>query len=458
MIFAKFKNLILSCRIASFYNSVKLILFISLFAQHALVHAMSSTPMFTNVYLEGAPQGPVEYGTPITLYTYASKSCTPWVSAHCNIPFAAPKFVNEHGVSFPSKYAHTRTFIAGVSEDNKTLMPLGYTKIWAEYQLVEAAGRNIHVIPKTTSTRVFLPATLSSGESFDLKAVASGYLAKGAVSVEMSEPNGKTTVLYTHDFYEESMSLGYTLKLNLFQPGRYTFVARFKSSVATNTSSNSPYQTIDVLPVETSNTLSISSTSPIELGNYFMLTSDITSSDEFASGTVEFFDGESSLGVANVNNKQATLITYLTKNPGTHRFRAKYSGDVYNKGSTSSDVSADFTPARTFSLINFVENPTQWDSLAKFKVRVYGAQPEGKVAFYKGDLLLTRSSLVAGVATGEYSGLEVGEHEIHAVYEGDANNLRSMSGSFTQVIVKAHIKSTLYVLAPPPTRRVNRYP
>jgi hypothetical protein len=90
----------------------------------------------------------------------------------------------------------------------------------------------------------------------------------------------------------------------------------------------------DLAPAVTSTALT-SSSNPSTVGDSVTFTATVTGTGP--TGTVEFFDGVTSLGTVALNGNVATLTTSaLTQ--GTHVMGASYSGDANNAGSSSSPL------------------------------------------------------------------------------------------------------------------------
>lgn len=427
-----------------------LFLFFTFFGQVALAQN------YPIINLEGLPYT-IRYGDPITLKSWVVQPCGPYF-VPCNVVLANPLFINKtNGATFSSNprnlYVDTfiRTFTAGISEEGKTFLPLGQSTIASSYQGHEAVY-TVNVLPRITTTSIL--ATVNSvqvGELLDLTVVSRGFLAKGATSGQLTDPLGNISQAPPQYWNTESSTMQFGLRLTQFRPGTYRFVANFTSSVASNTDSTSDVFVFTVQPAKTTNTLTISRTAPIPLGSPFTLSSTIGSGIGAASGTVEFFDGDVSLGRAFVQNSQASLTTLLGKNAGAHILRAKYSGDEFNASSTSADASMVFSPAVTTATVGSSQNPGVWGKPVTWEARVAGQQPQGNVSFFDGTILLDKRPLVTGLATlSNWVLPQAGDHLISAVYEGDANNLASSSVSFRQTVLKADTSNALSISNPAP--------
>jgi trimeric autotransporter adhesin len=73
------------------------------------------------------------------------------------------------------------------------------------------------------------------------------------------------------------------------------------------------------------------------------LTAVVANSGGAIPGTVEFFDGRSSIGTANLSNNQASMGTSALS-VGTHSLTAHYQGTSRYAASTSSVISQTVLP------------------------------------------------------------------------------------------------------------------
>jgi len=104
-----------------------------------------------------------------------------------------------------------------------------------------------------------------------------------------------------------------------------------------NASSTSPVltQVVNALPVGATTTALASSLNPSTLGQAVTFTATVTGASP--TGSVQFFNGASSLGTSALAGSVATLTTSaLTQ--GSHTITAVYSGDASNATSTSPAV------------------------------------------------------------------------------------------------------------------------
>jgi Big-like domain-containing protein len=174
-------------------------------------------------------------------------------------------------------------------------------------------------------------------------------------------------------------------------------------------------------------------------------------SPSLATGTVQFFDGASSLGSSAVSAGSASLATSALS-VGSHSITAVYSGDSSYATSTSSvltqTVNGGGTIVGTTTLLTSSPSPSNYGQTITFTATVTPASgtstPTGGVTFMDGSTILGSSTLNAsGIATLLVPGLAVGSHSITAQYSGDTSFAGSTSTVLTQVVNLAPTTTTL---------------
>jgi len=164
-----------------------------------------------------------------------------------------------------------------------------------------------------------------------------------------------------------------------------------------------------------------------------------TVSPSAATGTVQFFDGATSLGTVPLGGGKATLSTSALS-VGPHSITARYSGDTNYTGSTSSVLTQTVNSliSSTTSLKSSL-NPSVRGQQVTFTATVKPSSgagtPTGTVTFLDGSSTLGSSTLNAsGVATFSTASLSVGTHSITARYGGDTNYNGSTSAVLSQTV------------------------
>jgi hypothetical protein len=143
------------------------------------------------------------------------------------------------------------------------------------------------------------------------------------------------------------------------------------------------------------------------------------------TGTVEFFDGATSLGTAAVSGGVAQLTTSSLA-VGSHTLSAVYSGDATNTSDTSDDVGVSVLALATVDLAASTSTAMVGDPVT-LTATVFGESPTGTVEFFDGATSLGAVALVGGVAELTTNALAAGPHTLGAVYSGDATNTAATS-------------------------------
>lgn len=163
-----------------------------------------------------------------------------------------------------------------------------------------------------------------------------------------------------------------------------------------------------------------SSPSPASYGAAVTLTAVVSPS---ASGTVEFRDGDTVLGVAQVTGGSATLVV-SSLSVGTHALRANYLGDANAQPSSGSGTLSVTTRSSTTSV---TANPgsSGVGQAVVLNATVSGAGPTGQVRFSDNGAAIATVTLSSGSAQLTTQALVAGAHSILAEYLGDGNHAPS---------------------------------
>jgi sugar lactone lactonase YvrE len=208
----------------------------------------------------------------------------------------------------------------------------------------------------------------------------------------------------------------------------------------TSDSGNSP-ASVDlsgtVLSVDPSSTTVTSSLNPAAVGMAVTFVAHIASPNQ-VTGTVQFFDGSTPIGVPQPVESSSDTSTVTTSFSvlQSHSITAVYSGDNLNAASnpnhpliqivqqaTNLNVIPSANPAVEFSPLAFATTVTGWTTA-----------PVGVISFVDGSTPLGSATLDgAGNAHFTVPPLAVGAHNITATFAGDANDFTSQY-SFVQTI------------------------
>ena len=217
----------------------------------------------------------------------------------------------------------------------------------------------------------------------------------------------------------------------------------------TSDSGNSPIS-VDlsgtVLSVDPSSTTVTSSLNPAAVGHAVTFVAHIASPNQ-VTGTVQFFDGASAIGIPQTVDSTSNTATITTSFSvlQSHSITAVYSGDDLNAASipnhslleiiqqaTNLNVIPSANPAIQFAPLRFDATVTGWTTA-----------PTGNVSFTDGSTPLGSATLDGnGRASFTVPPLAVGRHNITATFAGDTNDFTSQY-SFVQTIDTAPTSTNL---------------
>lgn len=167
-----------------------------------------------------------------------------------------------------------------------------------------------------------------------------------------------------------------------------------------------------------------------------------------ATGTVQFFDGATSLTAPLPLSGGSTGFSIANLSVGTHSIVAKYdSADGSFADTTASDVIEVTAAATTVTVSSNHPTAVVGESVtftATVDRLVAGlGVPSGTVTFYNGATILGTVSLVAGQASLTTSFGSVGNDSITAVYSGSTNFDPSTSPIYLQMVVASSSTTTV---------------
>ncbi|HUK37971.1 MAG TPA: Ig-like domain-containing protein, partial [Methanomicrobiales archaeon] len=164
------------------------------------------------------------------------------------------------------------------------------------------------------------------------------------------------------------------------------------------------------------------------------------------TGTMQFFDGKTSLGTVPVSALTLTpgatsaipvavgTLSVSNLAVGAHTITAFYSGDSTFNNNTSPAITQTVNKAPTTITVSSSLNPSTSGKSVTFTAKVAQSGATGKVTFKDGSTVLGTGSLSNGAATFTTSSLSVASHSITAVYGGDGNFATSTSPVLTQTV------------------------
>lgn len=153
-----------------------------------------------------------------------------------------------------------------------------------------------------------------------------------------------------------------------------------------------------------------------------------------ATGTVQFFDGATLLGSANLSGGVATLATAALFG-GTHSLTALYTGDAASASSASAAVS--FSVLKANSTTSLTANPTSSRNgqTVTFTATVAPGTVTGSVQFTDAGVVFATVPLSGGTAVLQIATLSTANHSIRAVYSG-SNNFNGSQSAILSFRVK----------------------
>jgi hypothetical protein len=190
-----------------------------------------------------------------------------------------------------------------------------------------------------------------------------------------------------------------------------------------------------------------SSLNPSMSGNNVTFTATV--SPAAATGSVQFFDGATSLGSVALSGGVAAMMT-STLSVGSHSITAVYSGDSSYATSTSGALTqvVNGVVVSTTTSLSSSPNPSTFGQsvslVATVKPTSGTTTPTGSVTFMDGATALgTRALNSSGVATLATTSLGAGPHSITAQYGGDSTDSVSSSNTVSQTVNKANTTTKL---------------
>jgi len=230
------------------------------------------------------------------------------------------------------------------------------------------------------------------------------------------DPSDDCTFWYTNEYYLPHNGVAWRTRIDWFQ---LTGCGIGSTSTSTTVSSNN---------------------NPSTYGQSVTFTATVSPSS--ATGSVQFFDGSTSLGTATVSGGSASVSTSALS-AGSHSITAKYSGDSTYAASTSAALTQTVNQAATTSTVTSSLNPSAYSQTVTFTATLSPSSATGTVQFFDGNISLGTAAVSGGSASISASALSVGSHSITATYSGDSNFTGSTSAAFTQIVNQAATTTTV---------------
>jgi len=351
----------------------------------------------------------------------------------------------------------TATISDGKATLTSTTIPAGTASLTAHYE--GDANFQASVSPAVSQTITPTASTTTNLSTSESSIVVGQQITLTATVAPSSQDSNSLTG--TVEFFSGTTSLGTatltdgtaTLQSTALPLGSDAITARYEgdSNFAPSTSSAS---TVTVAQAATTSAVT-ASPNPSALGNSVTLTATITVTSPGSgtpTGTVEFFNGSTSLGQATIDSHGVATMTTLSLPLGANSLTAVYSGD------------ANFTASTAPAFTQTVLTPTTTTVDTSSSSLVFGqsvtltahvstsgspsSAPTGTVQFFSGSTLLGSGTITAGVATLDTTKLPTGTNLVTAVYQGDATFATSTS---TQITVSVTQASSSIALSVSPT-------
>jgi hypothetical protein len=257
-------------------------------------------------------------------------------------------------------------------------------------------------------------------------------------SVTFTATVSSTTVTGTVTFKDGATTLGSmspTLGVATYTTSALTATTHSITAVYGGDVNNGPSTSTAVSQVVNAQTVTTtvltSSVNPSTYGTSTTLTATVSPSS--ATGSVQFFDGATSLGTGSLSSGVATLaLSSLAV--GANSLTAVYGGDVPDAGSTSPGITQTVNQITSSGILTTSLTPATYGHTVTLTMTVVPSSATGKVTFYDGPTVLGVSSLASGAASLATTLLPSGLQSLKAYYAGDTNDTAVLSTALSQTI------------------------
>lgn len=184
-----------------------------------------------------------------------------------------------------------------------------------------------------------------------------------------------------------------------------------------------------------------SSLNPSPLGQSVTFTAHVTSGNGTPTGSVQFSDGSTSLGMQALDNTGAASIQSSSLSAGKHTITATYVPTGSFAGSSGS-MTQNVSGAPTMTTVTATPTTAPYGSSISVSVTVtpkttVTGTPSGNLTLYSNGAKVATCTLAAGQCSFSVSFLPVGTDQLTAVYDGDTLFAGSTSAPFTVTITAA---------------------
>ena len=290
------------------------------------------------------------------------------------------------------------------------------------------------VLQVTATTLAGAPARTLAGTPLTLTAHVGAATGKaitgtvtfrdGAASIASVSVDGTGTALFTS---------------STLAAGPHSFAAAYGGDTLNATSASLPLlQTLDL--ADTATTFATSA-NPSFAGAPLTLTAMVTGNGGALTGSVAFLDNGNPLTTVALTQigTQAGSARVILSNlaPGVHLLSAAYTGDPYDRASTSPGTTQQIAQHTTVALSSSA-NPSLLTDTVTFSINVANGvpatPPSGTVTLTDGSATLAVLPLAGGEASYTMAAPALGNHALLASYEGDPANSAAASPPLVQVV------------------------
>ena len=229
------------------------------------------------------------------------------------------------------------------------------------------------------------------------------------------------------------------LSTNSLTSGTHTITATYQGSASFSSSSGTTTQIVSNGATTTTTTSVVGVPNPAAVGQLVTFTATVISAAGTPTGTVQFLDGSTNLGIGTLNGLGQASISTSTLAAGTHSISATYSGSPTFGASTgfTTETVGQSTTTATTTTVTATPNPSALGQAVALTATVRslaGTPATGAVTFVDGTTNLGTATLNAqGVATITVNTLPAGTQTITAFYSG-APLFGASSGAVTVTV------------------------
>lgn len=315
-------------------------------------------------------------------------------------------------------------FTATVTVAKPTISWISTSESNAGY-VISITGDGFRQVTLPNDNGIYVSIAPSGGRPGSASSDADKYLVTKYVTANL--PDGPATAPLTNGAFSTSL----TAPVNKIDPDLEYSIYTWQAHTASNTTQDTEtpitinYEALERFVPTVS--LSVVDDS-IDSSESTVVTASLSSDwEDGVTGTVEFFDGTTSLGTETIVAGEAA-VTLSALSVGTHAITAKFSGDAHHPARTAAAKSVEVSKLdSTISL--GLSGATATVGTAVVATATVNAGATGSVEFFDGTTSLGTSTITSNTATKSFSDLTVGSHSITAKYLGDDAYAESTSAA-----------------------------